>query len=113
MDIPPYYCFIIFLIFLTNQPDFQRLPAIGNKIFLIFVQSNHYLYFNKFSKHCIPFTERRYSKDHEWVSVENNIGTVGVSEHAQVGTILVLSFGEFCVVRSVVRAILKRYVETH
>jgi glycine cleavage system H protein len=25
----------------------------------------------------------RYTKDHEWIRVENGIGTVGISEHAQ------------------------------
>lgn len=24
-----------------------------------------------------------YSKDHEWISIENGIGTVGITEHAQ------------------------------
>jgi glycine cleavage system H protein len=26
---------------------------------------------------------RKYTKDHEWVLVEGNVGTVGISEHAQ------------------------------
>ena len=28
-------------------------------------------------------SERRYSKDHEWVTVEGEVGTVGISDHAQ------------------------------
>ena len=28
-------------------------------------------------------TSRRYAKSHEWIRVEGNIGTVGISDHAQ------------------------------
>ena len=28
--------------------------------------------------------EKKFSKEHEWVTVEGNVGTVGVSDHAQV-----------------------------
>ena len=28
-------------------------------------------------------TEKKYSKDHEWVSTENDIATVGITNHAQ------------------------------
>ncbi len=28
-------------------------------------------------------SERKYSKDHEWVTVEGDVGTVGISDHAQ------------------------------
>jgi len=28
-------------------------------------------------------TGRRYAKSHEWIRVEGNIGTVGISDHAQ------------------------------
>ncbi|MFQ5774466.1 MAG: glycine cleavage system protein GcvH [Kiloniellaceae bacterium] len=28
-------------------------------------------------------SERRYSEEHEWILVEDDIGTVGVSDHAQ------------------------------
>ncbi len=28
-------------------------------------------------------SERKYTKDHEWVLVEGDVGTVGISEHAQ------------------------------
>ena len=28
-------------------------------------------------------SDRKYSKDHEWVVVEGDVGTVGISEHAQ------------------------------
>tara|TARA_X000000368_G_C22828730_1_gene622365 strand:- start:421 stop:798 length:378 start_codon:yes stop_codon:yes gene_type:complete len=27
--------------------------------------------------------DRKYSKDHEWVFIENNIATVGITDHAQ------------------------------
>ena len=27
--------------------------------------------------------DRKYSKDHEWVTIENGIATVGISDHAQ------------------------------
>lgn len=28
-------------------------------------------------------SERKYTKDHEWVEVDGDIGTVGISDHAQ------------------------------
>ena len=28
-------------------------------------------------------SDRKYSKDHEWVTVEGDVGTVGISDHAQ------------------------------
>ena len=28
-------------------------------------------------------SERKYTKDHEWILVEGDVGTVGISEHAQ------------------------------
>ena len=28
-------------------------------------------------------SEKKYSKDHEWVSTKNNIATVGITNHAQ------------------------------
>ena len=28
-------------------------------------------------------TSRRYAQSHEWIQVEGNIGTVGISDHAQ------------------------------
>jgi glycine cleavage system H protein len=28
-------------------------------------------------------TSRRYAKSHEWIRVEGNVGTVGISDHAQ------------------------------
>ena len=28
-------------------------------------------------------SERKYTKDHEWVSVNNNIATIGISKHAE------------------------------
>jgi len=28
-------------------------------------------------------TDRRYTKEHEWVRVENDLGTVGITDHAQ------------------------------
>jgi len=28
-------------------------------------------------------TDRRYTKEHEWVRVENNLGTVGITDYAQ------------------------------
>ena len=38
---------------------------------------------------CLYFTyvsDRKYNKSHEWVSVEGDVGTVGISEFAQVKT---------------------------
>ncbi|KAG5460557.1 MAG: hypothetical protein BJ554DRAFT_7383 [Olpidium bornovanus] len=36
---------------------------------------------------CFPtrvaFTARKYTRDHEWISVEDGIGTVGITDHAQ------------------------------
>lgn len=28
-------------------------------------------------------SDRKYSKDHEWIEVEGDIGTIGISDHAQ------------------------------
>ncbi|HJL58665.1 MAG: glycine cleavage system protein GcvH [Pelagibacteraceae bacterium] len=28
-------------------------------------------------------TEKKYSKDHEWISIENEIATIGITDHAQ------------------------------
>ena len=28
-------------------------------------------------------SEKKYSEDHEWVTIENNIATIGISNHAQ------------------------------
>ena len=28
-------------------------------------------------------TEKKYSKDHEWLLIENEIATVGITNHAQ------------------------------
>ena len=28
-------------------------------------------------------SEKKYTKDHEWVSIENEIATIGISNHAQ------------------------------
>lgn len=28
-------------------------------------------------------SDRKYTKDHEWVSLEGDVGTVGISDHAQ------------------------------
>ena len=28
-------------------------------------------------------SERKYTKQHEWISVEGDVGTIGISEHAQ------------------------------
>ena len=58
-------------------------------------------------------SEKKYTKDHEWVSIENGIATVGISNHAQesLGDIVFIelplvgkSFNvkdEICVVESV------------
>ncbi|KAI1721607.1 glycine cleavage h-protein [Ditylenchus destructor] len=35
------------------------------------------------STHPLFTSDRRYTKKHEWVSVTNDIGTVGISSHAQ------------------------------
>ena len=36
---------------------------------------------------CISILERKYTKKHEWISVENGIGTVGVTDYAQVSVV--------------------------
>ena len=58
-------------------------------------------------------SEKKYTKDHEWVSIENKIATIGISNHAQesLGDIvfielpsvgnLVKAKDEICVVESV------------
>ena len=58
-------------------------------------------------------SEKKYTKDHEWVSIENEIATIGISNHAQesLGDIvfielpsvgnLVKAKDEICVVESV------------
>ena len=28
-------------------------------------------------------SERKYTKDHEWISLEGDVGTIGISDHAQ------------------------------
>jgi glycine cleavage system H protein len=33
--------------------------------------------------YIIPFLERKFTKKHEWVAVEGNVGTVGISNYAQ------------------------------
>lgn len=40
------------------------------------------LLFNNFV--VLRFPDRLYTKKHEWVSVNENIGTVGISNYAQV-----------------------------
>ncbi|MFZ9760338.1 MAG: glycine cleavage system protein GcvH [Candidatus Kapaibacteriota bacterium] len=41
-------------------------------------------------------SELKYTKDHEWIKVEGNIGTVGVTEHAQseLGDVVYLDFND-------------------
>ena len=58
-------------------------------------------------------SEKKYTKDHEWVSIENDIATVGISNHAQesLGDIVFIELpqigksvkakDEICVVESV------------
>ena len=31
----------------------------------------------------VTMSEKKYTKDHEWVSIDNDIATVGISNHAQ------------------------------
>ena len=31
------------------------------------------------------FLERKFTKKHEWISVDSGVGTIGVSDYAQVG----------------------------
>ena len=31
----------------------------------------------------VTMSEKKYTKDHEWVSIDNGIATVGISNHAQ------------------------------
>ena len=58
-------------------------------------------------------SEKKYTKDHEWVSIENEIATIGISNHAQesLGDIVFIELpsvgnsvkanDEICVVESV------------
>jgi glycine cleavage system H protein len=41
-------------------------------------------------------SELKYTKEHEWIKVEGNIGTVGVTEHAQseLGDVVYLDFND-------------------
>ena len=32
----------------------------------------------------IYFLDRKYSEAHEWITMEGNVGTVGISDYAQV-----------------------------
>ena len=61
----------------------------------------------------VTMSEKKYTKDHEWVSIDNDIATIGISNHAQesLGDIVFIelpSIGksanakdEICVVESV------------
>ncbi|GFW93039.1 glycine cleavage system H protein [Trichonephila clavipes] len=37
----------------------------------------------RFSQTCFILSNRKYSEKHEWITVDGNIGTVGVSNYAQ------------------------------
>ena len=61
----------------------------------------------------VTMSEKKYTKDHEWVSIDNGIATVGISNHAQesLGDIVFIELplvgksvnvkDEICVVESV------------
>ena len=34
------------------------------------------------------FLERKYTEQHEWVKMDGNVGTVGISQHAQVSQLV-------------------------
>lgn len=34
---------------------------------------------------CSDILERKYSKEHEWIIMEGGIGTIGITDYAQVG----------------------------
>lgn len=36
-----------------------------------------------FNSHFLKISERQFTKKHEWISVDNGIGTVGVTSYAQ------------------------------
>ncbi|XP_033114071.1 glycine cleavage system H protein-like [Anneissia japonica] len=36
-----------------------------------------------FNRSCVVLTDRKFSKEHEWVTVVNDIGTIGISDYAQ------------------------------
>ena len=46
--------------------------------------------------------ELKYTKDHEWIRIEGNIGTVGVTDHAQgeLGDVVYLDFSDVSTVNS-------------
>ena len=41
-------------------------------------------------------SELKYTKEHEWIKIEGNIGTVGVTDHAQseLGDVVYLDFND-------------------
>ena len=41
------------------------------------------LFTRQFSLSAIQRSDRKYSEEHEWVSISGNVGTVGLSHHAQ------------------------------
>ena len=47
-------------------------------------------------------SDLKYTKDHEWIKVEGNIGTVGVTDHAQgeLGDVVYLDFNDNTTVSS-------------
>lgn len=47
-------------------------------------------------------SELKYTKDHEWIKVEGNVGTVGVTDHAQgeLGDVVYLDFNDNTTVSS-------------
>ena len=34
---------------------------------------------------CSKILERKYSKEHEWITMDEGIGTIGITDYAQVG----------------------------
>ena len=35
-------------------------------------------------------SEKKYSKDHEWIEIDNDIATIGITNHAQMVKLLKL-----------------------
>ena len=50
--------------------------------------------------------ELRYTKEHEWVSIDNNIATIGITDHAQ-GQLGDIVFVEAVLIRMMYLVLLK------
>lgn len=73
---------------LNQSPDPMVTPIVQREIFLLFERGR----ISRSHLHTTFVTERRYTKKHEWVSVDGEIGTVGITVFAQVSHVRFLNF---------------------